>query len=63
MWSREYSGPVLMSEESTFALLLAPYPSGANDAARPEVGRCRLTVSKPVSKAPMVSVLEARTSA
>ena len=25
-----------MSEESTCALLLAPYPSGANDAARPE---------------------------
>jgi hypothetical protein len=30
-------------------------------AHRPEVGRCRLTVSKPVLKAPMVSALETRT--
>ena len=29
----------------------------AHDAARAKVGRCRLTGSKPVLKAPMVSVL------
>ena len=30
-----------------------------DDSDSDEVGRCRLTVSKPVLKAPMVSVLEA----
>jgi hypothetical protein len=41
-----------------------PLPSGApvstsNEASASMVGRCRLTVSKPVLKAPAVSALEA----
>ena len=37
-------------------------PATGADISRHEVARCRLTVSNPVLKAPMVSVLETRVS-